>query len=114
MRVGASKLRECLSKYGIHSLQGSQKGADRERLRAALARCGQGSTGRRRRLLSSPSYRKALTSFSGCMRAHGVKNFPAPNTSGSGPIFAGQHLARNPQMQAADKACIHILAATRR
>jgi hypothetical protein len=112
IKVGASKLHLCLSKYGIHSLQPGN-GVSREKLRTALSRCAAGGIQRRKQRLANPAYQAALKSFASCMRANGVKNFPEPNTSGNGPIFGGQRLARSPQMQSADKACIHILAAVR-
>ena len=109
--VRVSHLRACLRANGIKPLRKGQKGASRQKLQGALARCG--STGRtqRRQVLSSPKYRAALKSFTSCMRSHGVPNFPEPNTSGNGPVFGGARLTDNPQMRTASRACIHLLRA---
>lgn len=39
--------------------------------------------------LGSPQFKQALTKFATCMRENGV-NFPAPNTSGKGPVFSAK------------------------
>jgi hypothetical protein len=63
------------------------KGVTRAQYEAALKKCGgnsfAGGTGRR---FNSPTFKAALAKFATCMRENGV-NIPAPNTSGSGPIF---------------------------
>lgn len=62
-------------------------GVTRAQYEAAIKKCGGGSgfrrgTGR----LKAPVYKAALSKFAACMRENGV-NVPAPNTSGSGPVF---------------------------
>ena len=50
--------------------------------------------------------------MSSCMRAHGIKDFPDPNSSGGISISAGQGSdlnPNNPQFQSAQTACQHIL-----
>jgi hypothetical protein len=65
------------------------KGVTRAQFEAAVKKCGggrgfYGGAGRRR--FNSPAYRAALTAFAACMRQNGVA-LPAPNTSGTGPVF---------------------------
>lgn len=65
-------------------------GANATKLRAALQKCGGGFGGaggfRRRSLSSNPTAVAALTKFAACMRSNGI-DVPAPNTSGTGPVF---------------------------
>jgi New glue protein family len=112
-RVRVSHLRACLLANGIDPLRRGQKGASRQKLQGALARCGNTVRTQRRQVLSSPKYRAALKSFTSCMRSHGVPHFPEPNTSGNGPVFGGARLTRNPQMRTASRACIHLLRVAR-
>jgi hypothetical protein len=112
-RARVSHLRACLRANGINPLRKGQKGASRQKLQGALARCANTVRTYRRRVLSSPKYRAALKSFTSCMRSHGVPNFPEPNTSGNGPVFGGARLTRNPQMRTASRACIRLLQAAR-
>jgi hypothetical protein len=66
---------------------GAFSGANATKLRAALQKCGGGSFGQRRRsVASNPAAVTALTKFAACMRSNGI-NVPAPNTSGTGPVF---------------------------
>jgi len=64
------------------------KGVTRAQLQAALRKCGGGrgfarpGTGR----FNSPAFRTALSAFAACMRQNGIA-LPAPNTSGTGPVF---------------------------
>jgi hypothetical protein len=51
---------------------------------------------------------QAQLAFARCMRAHGVPDFPDPNSNGSG--FDGVPPASS-QMTAADHACHHLLSA---
>ncbi len=62
------------------------KGVTRAQYEAAIKKCGGGSFAGRGARFNSPAYKAALTKFAACMRENGV-NVPAPNTSGSGPIF---------------------------
>jgi hypothetical protein len=51
--------------------------------------------------------------FSGCMRSHGVPNFPDPSSSGGVPKETAQQLGvSNSQLQAALNACQHLLPNT--
>jgi hypothetical protein len=74
---------------GGGGLGGAQRrlpaGVTQQQFQAALAKCG-GAAGFRPRRLSDPAYRQSLVAFAACMRKGGV-NLPAPNTSGTGPIF---------------------------
>lgn len=111
-------LRECLQKSGItlpkrtpgqppaagaHGfLPGGSalpKGVTQAQFQAALKKCGvNGSAffagrdhgGR----INSPVAKQALAKFAACMAENGVK-IPAPNTSGSGPIFNSEGLDTN-------------------
>jgi hypothetical protein len=63
------------------------KGVTRAQFEAAVKKCGGGrGFGGGRARLNSPAYRAALTAFATCMRQNGVA-LPAPNTSGTGPVF---------------------------
>jgi hypothetical protein len=54
------------------------------------------------------NYQKALA-YSGCMRSHGVSNFPNPDSSGNLPASAKQIAASTPRSSAAQTACQHLL-----
>jgi hypothetical protein len=60
---------------------------------------------------SSPSANsQKVLAFSRCVRAHGVPNFPDPNSSGALPKRqVAQLTAGNPQFPAAHRACEHLL-----
>jgi hypothetical protein len=60
-------------------------GVSRAQYQAALKKCGAGNLRAGNRFNSAGS-KAALTRFAACMRENGV-NLPAPNTSGSGPVF---------------------------
>jgi hypothetical protein len=62
------------------------KGVTREKLQAALKKCGGSSFGGGGRRLGGGRNTQQLAKFATCMRANGIK-LPAPNTSGKGPIF---------------------------
>jgi hypothetical protein len=120
-------LRECLQKNGITlpkrtpgqrrpgspggflgSGGGPQlpKGVTRAQYEAAIRKCGGGAfAGGAAARLKSPAYKQALTKFAACMRENGV-DLPAPNTSGSGPIFDTKGLnMSSAQFQAAGSKC---------
>lgn len=124
-------LRECLQKNGItlptrtprqqrpggaggvlgggRGAAGPQlpKGVTRAQYEAALKKCGgnafaAGGAGRR---FNSPTFKVALAKFATCMRENGV-NIPAPNTSGSGPIFNTKGIATaGTQFKTAETKC---------
>lgn len=57
---------------------------------------------------------KDAVAYSGCMRSHGVQNFPDPNSSGSfinehGDINGQQVDTNSPQYVTAQKDCQHLL-----
>lgn len=53
----------------------------------------------------------AALNYAKCMRAHGVPNFPDPNSQGGFQIEPGSGMNPNSsQYQAADKTCHHFLA----
>ena len=94
-------------------------GVSREKFEAAMKKCG-GSThfggggfggggvggGR----FHSPVAAQALTKFASCMRENGV-NVPAPNTSGTGPIFNTKGLdTTSPAFKSALAKCRPMLS----
>ncbi len=83
-------------------------GVTRAQLQAAIKKCGGGVGGQllhRGARLKSPAYQAALTKFATCMRENGV-NVPAPNTSGSGPIFSTKGLnTASAQFRSAELKC---------
>jgi len=90
--------------------------AQRARLRAAMQKCG-APLGRFRRFagpdVRSPAFRRALATYVACVRRNGFE-LPAPNTSGSGPIFDPSRVNRqDPRFQAASAKCQQLLAAAR-
>lgn len=133
--AGRSKaLRECLAKDGITlptrkpgqnnggpgGLLGGAAagpklpaGVSRAKFDEAIRKCG--GTGRfggfkgRGSQLQSPTYRAALVRFAACMREAGV-NVPAPNTSGSGPVFSTKGLdTASASFRTAETKCYPIL-----
>jgi hypothetical protein len=55
----------------------------------------------------------SAVAFSGCMRSHGVPNFPDPSGGGGVPKETAQQLGvSNSQLQAALTACQHLLPNT--
>ena len=53
----------------------------------------------------SPAFQAALAKFATCMRENGV-NVPAPNTSGSGPVFDTKDIdTSSAQFKAAETKC---------
>jgi hypothetical protein len=56
---------------------------------------------------------QSAVAFSGCMRSHGVPNFPDPSSSGAVPKETAQQLGvSSSQLQAALNACQHLLPDT--
>jgi hypothetical protein len=97
--------------------KGAQKlpaGVTRAKFDEAIKKCGGpgqfgGSFKRRGSLLQNPSYRAALTKFASCMKESGV-SVPAPNTSGSGPIFSTKGLnTSSASFRSAETKCYPIL-----
>jgi hypothetical protein len=43
------------------------------------------------------------------MRAHGVPNFPDPQTTNGGVAFGGDVARNSPQYQSANQACHHLM-----
>jgi hypothetical protein len=74
-------------------------------VRAALAKCGitPGGFGGSGAVANTPAARAQLTAFVACMRTNGV-NLPAPNTSGSGPVFGAVN-RNDPKFVAAFAKC---------
>jgi hypothetical protein len=119
-RFGA--LRECLQRNGIKLpaqrgagrglfLGGAQlpPGVTRSQLQAAVGKCLGGRLGRPgavfRNRSRSPQFRQALSRFAACLRQNGVK-VPAPNTSGTVPIFSTKGIdTASPQFRAATRKC---------
>jgi hypothetical protein len=127
-------LRECLQKNGItlpKRTPGQQrpggaggflgggaagpqlpKGVTRAQYEAALKKCGGNAfAGGARRRFNSPTFKTALAKFATCMRENGV-NIPAPNTSGSGPIFNTKGIdTASTQFKTAETKCSSDLRA---
>jgi hypothetical protein len=60
-----------------------------------------------------PARSQSAVAFSGCMRSHGVPNFPDPSSSGAVPKETAQQLGvSNSQLQTALNACQHLLPDT--
>jgi len=54
-----------------------------------------------------------LAVYSSCMRSHGVRNFPDPDSTGGIPKLEIEQLGASPaRMQAAGTACAHLLPAS--
>ncbi|HZV74444.1 MAG TPA: hypothetical protein VFF79_12070 [Conexibacter sp.] len=94
-------------------------GAERARLRQAMQKCGGGAFGRfgagggGGSNLRSAAFRKALVSYVACVRRNGF-DLPAPNTTGSGPVFDPSRVdRRDPKFVAANARCQQLLAAAR-
>jgi len=86
------------------------KGVTRAQYEAAIKKCGGGLLGRPGRF-NSPARTAALTKFASCMRSNGI-DLPAPNTSGSGPIFDTKSLnTASAAFKAAETKCASDLAA---
>lgn len=61
---------------------------------------------------SSGSSTQAVLKFANCMRSHGVKNFPEPDSQGHVLVQGGGDLnPKSPQYQSAMQACRHLLPA---
>ncbi len=126
-----SKVRECLHKQGItlprvrpgggpygppRGLLGSgsgpqlPKGMTKAQYEAAVHKCGGVGFGQGRFFgggarLKSPAFKAALAKFAECLRENGVK-VPAPNTSGTGPIFDTKGInTQSAQFKAAQMKC---------
>jgi hypothetical protein len=90
------------------------KGVTRAQYEAAVKKCGgskfagRGGGGAR---IKNPVFQAALAKFASCMRQNGV-NVPAPNTSGSGPVFNTKGLdTTGAQFKAAEAKCQSDLSA---
>ncbi len=89
------------------------KGVTREKFEAALKKCGGGSFGRGGRGFNTAQGRQRFAKFAQCMRSNGIK-LPAPNTSGTGPIFNTKGIDTNSAaFKAADVKCAKELGARR-
>jgi hypothetical protein len=83
------------------------KGVTRAQYEAALKKCGGRDFGRGggAARFDSPTFKAALAKFATCMRQNGV-NVPAPNTSGSGPVFDTKGIdTSSAQFKAAEAKC---------
>ena len=82
------------------------KGVTRAQYEAALKKCGGGAFGHGGAArFDSPTFKAALAKFATCMRQNGV-NVPAPNTSGSGPVFDTKGIdTSSAQFKAAEAKC---------
>ena len=84
------------------------KGVNKAKYEAALKKCGGGNFAGRGgggARFKSPAFQAALAKFATCMRENGV-NVPAPNTSGSGPVFDTKGIdTSSAQFKAAEAKC---------
>jgi hypothetical protein len=79
----------------------------RAQYEAAFKKCGGsvGGFGGARGSFNSAAGKQALAKFATCMRENGV-NVPAPNTSGTGPVFNTKGLdTSSPTFTAAEAKC---------
>jgi hypothetical protein len=53
---------------------------------------------------------QTMLAFSSCVREHGVRNFPDPDSSGQLPASGKQIAAGSPRFPAAENACMHLLS----
>jgi hypothetical protein len=118
-------LRECLQKNGVtlpnrtpgqgagggaRGLLGAPAGSppagvSKSTYEAALKKCGGSAPGR----ANSPAFKQAATKFAACMSENGVK-LPAPNTSGTGPVFNTRGLdTTSATFKAAQSKCSSLL-----
>ena len=87
---------------------GGPNNPNAQKIRQALQKCGINFPFRGRRF-NSPAYRAAINKFVACVRRNGF-NLPAPNLSGSGPVFDPSKVNRNdPKFVAAAKKCSSVL-----
>jgi hypothetical protein len=85
------------------------KGVSREKLQAALKKCGGANFGGAGRRSGGARSAQQLTKFAACMRTNGVK-LPAPNTSGKGPVFDTKGIdTTSAAFKAADAKCMKEL-----
>jgi hypothetical protein len=93
-------------------------GVSQAQFQAALAKCGGAGFGRgagaARRTLTpaqKAAQQAALVKFAACMKTNGIA-LPAPNTSGTGPVFNTSKLnTTSPQFTAASTKCASLLPA---
>jgi hypothetical protein len=91
-------------------------GVSQAQFQAALAKCGGvgRAPGAARRTLTpaqKATQQAALVKFAACMKTNGI-TLPAPNTSGTGPVFNTSKLnTTSPQFTAASKKCASLLPA---
>jgi hypothetical protein len=88
-------------------------GVTRAQYEAAIRKCGGFPAGRfgpgAGNRLASPQFKARLTEFAACMRTAGI-NVPAPNTSGTGPIFNTKGLdTTSASFRAAETKCAPLL-----
>jgi hypothetical protein len=87
------------------------KGVTREKLQAALKKCGGGFGGAGRRFGGARNAQQ-LTKFATCMRSNGIK-LPTPNTSGKGAVFNTKGIdTTSAAFKAADAKCAKELRPT--
>lgn len=125
-------MRECLQKNGVTLPKPTSgkspprggfrgdgalpKGVTRAQLQSALRKCGSAGgrlAGGGRRFLQGANrhgLQQAFAKFADCLRQNGI-NLPAPNTSGSGPIFNTKGLnTKGSQFKTATAKCRGVLA----
>jgi len=114
LEIRGTARRECLQKNGVKLPKGTTglglpKGVTRAQYEAALKKCG-GGLGGRGNLASNPAFKQAFAKFATCMRENGV-NFPAPNTSGKGPVFSAKGVdTKSTAFRAASTKCRSVLS----
>ena len=74
-----------------------------------MKKCGAGLGHFAHTRFDSPAFKAALTKFATCLRQNGI-NVPAPNTSGSGPVFDTKGIdTSSAQFKAAETKCQSFL-----
>jgi hypothetical protein len=89
------------------------KGVTRTQYQAALKKCaGANFAAGRGGRLNNPAFKQVLAKFATCLRQNGV-NVPAPNTSGTGPVFNTKDInTRSAKFKAAESKCQSALRGT--
>ena len=88
---------------------GPRPGARGPQFQAAMRKCGLRARGGRGRLFLTAAGKSALKAFVACVRGSGYP-LPAPNTSGTGPVFDPKKVNRtNPKLIVAAAKCQHLL-----
>jgi len=117
-------LAQCMRDHGIHDFPdpdssgnfdlggGSDLNPNNPSYQAAARGCRSlGSAGKASSGSLSPLQIAAVVRFAGCMRSHGIDNYPDPDSSGRIPGIRHFGIeSSSPQFQAANNACRHYVS----